>query len=58
MVTAQGLQTPWPSPKAWPVTRRLLAMWRWEHERGPDSEAACNARRSLQERTESIGGVL
>jgi hypothetical protein len=49
-----GCAVPWPHPKRWSVTRRLLALWRWEHERGPDSDAANNARRSLRDRTSAI----
>jgi hypothetical protein len=52
---APGLATPWPDPRRWSVTRRLLAMWRWEWERGPDSDAARNARRSVEVRTEVLG---
>lgn len=48
---APGCATPWPDPRRWSVTRRLLALWRWEYERGPDSVAATNARRSLSTRT-------
>jgi hypothetical protein len=54
-VQAPGLATPWPNPKRFPVTRRLLAYWRWEAERGEDSEAARNARTSLVNRTAGIG---
>jgi hypothetical protein len=50
-----GLATPWPDARRFPVTRRLLALWRWEWERGPDSEAACNARRSVEERVAPLG---
>jgi hypothetical protein len=49
-----GLASPWPDPRRYPVTRRLLALWRWEAERGPDSEAANNARRSLVNRTAAL----
>lgn len=51
----QGLQTPWPDPRVWSVTRRLLASWRWEAERGPDSIAAQNARASVEHRVEGLG---
>lgn len=50
-----GLATPWPEPRRWPVTRRLLAMWRWEWERGAHSDAAKNARRSLECRVAGLG---
>jgi hypothetical protein len=50
-----GLATPWPDPRRYAVTRRLLALWRWEWERGPDSTAARNARASLEARTEALG---
>ena len=50
-----GLATPWPNPRTFPVTRRLLALWRWEWERGPNSEAAKNARTSLQNRVAGLG---
>lgn len=50
-----GLDTPWPDARRWAITRRLLALWRWEHERGPDSDAACNARKSLQNRAAALG---
>jgi hypothetical protein len=50
-----GLATPWPDPRHFPVTRRLLAMWRWEWERGEDSEAARNARKSLENRVAGLG---
>lgn len=53
--TAQGLDGPWPNPLRFPVTRRLLALWRWEYERGPDSDAAKNARRSVENRTAALG---
>lgn len=51
---APGCATPWPNPRRYPVVRRLLALWRWEYERGPDSEAARNARRSLVNRTAGL----
>ena len=54
----QGLATPWPDPKRYAVTRRLLAMWRWEAERGEDSEAARNARASLVARVGELGVSL
>lgn len=50
-----GLATPWPNPRRWPVTRRLLALWRWEWERGPQSDAAQNARRSVENRVAALG---
>lgn len=50
-----GLASPWPNPHRYPITRRLLALWRWEWERGENSEAAYNARRSLENRTAGIG---
>jgi hypothetical protein len=50
-----GLATPGPDPKHYPVTRRLLAYGRWEHERGPDSDAARNARMSLINRAAALG---
>ncbi len=50
-----GLATPWPEPRRWPMARRLLACWRWESERGEDSDAVKNARASLAERTRSLG---
>lgn len=49
-----GLAGPWPNPLRYPVTRRLLALWRWEHERGENSEAAHNARKSLLNRTAAL----
>lgn len=49
-----GLATPWPDPRRYAVTRRLLAYWRWAWERGEDSEAARNARRSLENRVASL----
>ena len=49
-----GLATPWPDPRVWSVTRRLLALSRWEIERGPESDAAKNARSSLCERTAGL----
>jgi hypothetical protein len=51
---APGCGVPWPDPRRYPVTRRLLALWRWEWERGPDSDAATNARQSLVNRTAGI----
>lgn len=51
---APGCGVPWPCPRRYRVTRRLLALWRWEWERGPDSEAATNARRSLVNRTAAL----
>lgn len=51
---APGCATPWPNPKRYSVTRRLLALWRWEWERGPESDAAVNARRSLVNRTAAL----
>ena len=50
-----GLATPWPNPRTFPVTRRLLALWRWEWERGPNSEAAKNARTALVNRVAALG---
>lgn len=50
-----GLDTPWPEPRHWPITRRLLALWRWEAERGEDSLAAHNARRSIENRAAALG---
>jgi len=50
-----GLATPWPDPRKYSVTRRLLALWRWEWERGEDSDAARNARTSLVNRTAGLG---
>ncbi len=50
-----GLATPWPPHRRWPVTRRLLALWRWEAERGEDSDAARNARTSLRNRIAKLG---
>lgn len=50
-----GLGTPWPNPRKYAVTRRLLALWRWEWERGEHSEAAKNARRSLENRVAALG---
>lgn len=49
-----GCATPWPHPRRFPTVRRLLALWRWEYERGPDSDAAQNARRSLVNRTAAL----
>ncbi len=51
----QGLATPWPNPKRFVVTRRLLAYWRWAGERGEDSPSARNARTSLENRTAALG---
>lgn len=53
-----GLDTPWPDAKKFKVTRRLLALWRWEWERGADSLAAQNARRSLENRLAGLGVEL
>lgn len=53
-----GLATPWPNPRKFAVTRRLLALWRWEWERGEDSEAAANARRSIENRLAGLGVEL
>jgi hypothetical protein len=50
-----GLAGPWPDHRRWSVTRRLLAHWRWEAERGEDSEAAKNSRKSIEQRTEALG---
>lgn len=50
-----GLATPWPSRNIYPVTRRLLAYWRWAWERGEDSEAARNARHSIEDRVAGLG---
>lgn len=54
----QGLASPWPDARRFPCTRRLLAMWRWEWERGPGSEAATNARKSLESRLAGLGVEL
>lgn len=51
---APGCGVPWPDPRRYPVVRRLLALWRWEYERGPESDAAQNARRSLVNRTAAL----
>ena len=48
-----GLFTPWPEPHRWPVTRRLLAYWRWTNE--AHATGAENARRSVEARTEPLG---
>lgn len=53
-----GLATPWPDARKFAVTRRLLALWRWEWERGEDSEAAKNARKSLENRLAGLGVEL
>lgn len=53
-----GLATPWPEHRRWSVTRRLLALWRWEWERGEDSEAAKNARKSIENRLAGLGVEL
>lgn len=42
-----GLATPWPDKRKWPITRRLLAAWRWEHEKGPHDVATRNAYNSV-----------
>lgn len=42
-----GLAGPWPDRRKWPVTRRLLAAWRWEYERGPRDIATRNAYNSV-----------
>lgn len=55
MEPVPGLATPWPDPRKFPVTRRLMAYWRWEHERGEGSEAARNARRSVENRAATLG---
>jgi hypothetical protein len=53
-----GLASPWPDARRYPVTRRLLALWRWEAARGPDSETARNALRSLSDRVAGLGVTL
>lgn len=58
MDEAPGLGTPWPEHRRFPVTRRLLALWRWEWERGADSQAANNARKSLETRLAGLGVEL
>lgn len=58
MQEVSGLATPWPTVPRWSVTRRLLALWRWEHERGKDSEAARNARKSLETKLAGLGVAL
>ncbi len=50
-----GLAAPWPDARRYPVTRRLLALWRWDAERGADSEAVRNAAASLSRRTAGLG---
>lgn len=50
-----GLATPWPDHRRYAITRRLFALWRWEHERGEGSEAARNARTSLINRAAALG---
>jgi hypothetical protein len=55
MEPVPGLATPWPHPKRFPITRRLFAWWRWEHERGPESDAARNAHTSLANRVAVLG---
>jgi hypothetical protein len=50
-----GLDAPWPNPKRFPVSRRLLAYWRWAEERGEDSDAARNARKSIENRVAALG---
>lgn len=49
-----GLATPWPHRVKFANTRRLLAMWRWEWERGQDDSAAVNARASVLEHTAKV----
>jgi hypothetical protein len=44
-----GLGTPWPDRRVWSITRRLLALWRWEWEKGEDSTEAANTRASIHE---------
>lgn len=53
-----GLATPWPDRHKFANTRRLLAAWRWEWERGPDSDAARNAYKSIQEHTAPLTAEL
>lgn len=50
-----GLFGPWPDARRFPITRRLFALWRWEHERGVDSDSARNARRSVETRAAALG---
>ncbi len=50
-----GLHTPWPDHRRWACTRRLLSAWLWAYERGEDSEAARNARKSLDNRLAGLG---
>lgn len=50
-----GLATPWPHRTRFANTRRLLAAWRWQWERGEDSEAAKNAFNSIREHTATLG---
>lgn len=45
----------WPNHKRYPIARRLFALWRWEHERGPDSIEASNARKSIENRGAALG---
>jgi len=57
-VGAPGTSTPWPRVPRWSVTRRLLAAWRWEWERGENSEAARNAWASIERRLAALGVTL